>query len=131
MSDVSGGSGGSKWVGARCGGGGVIGGSLGVERGGSDAASTYNECESDRKAAKSCGDNNSEQVGHGGNGKGVSREGDWLLLGEGGDDDMARMGDGGKNDGGSDASYGCDDRQTGEDIGMGTAGNSERGGNVS
>ena len=38
--DVSGGSGGGKWVGARCGGGGAIGGSSGVERGGSNAVST-------------------------------------------------------------------------------------------
>ena len=60
MSDVSGGSGGGEWVGARCGGGGVIGGSSGVERGGSDVASTYNECEGDGRAAKSCGDNDSE-----------------------------------------------------------------------
>ena len=66
-------------------------------------------------------------MGHGGNGKGVSRAGNWLLVGEGGDDDMARMGDGGENDDseGSNASYGCDDGQTGEDIGLGTASDGE------
>ena len=43
MSDTSDGSSG-EWVGARCGGGG---GSSGVERGGSNAASTGNGCEGD------------------------------------------------------------------------------------
>lgn len=73
MSDTSGVRGGGEWVGVRCGGGGVIGGLLGVESGGSDVALTYNECEGNGRAAKSCGNNDSEGVGHGGNGKGVSR----------------------------------------------------------
>ena len=58
--------------------------------------------------------------------------GDWLLIGEGGDDNVVRMGDGGENDDleGSNASYSCDNGQTGEDVGLGTAGDSEQGGNI-
>ena len=63
MSDVSGGSGGGKWVGVRCGGGGAIGGLSSVERGG-NVASTGNGGEGNRKGDKSCSNDDSERVGH-------------------------------------------------------------------
>ena len=126
MSDTSGGRGGGEWVGARSGGGSVIGGSSGVERGGS-ALSMANEGEGDRKGDGLCSDDG--HVGCACDGEGICREGDWLFVGDDGGNDVVRTDDGGENEG-SDASYGCDNGQTGEDVGMGSAGDSGRGGNV-
>ena len=127
MSDTSGGRGGGEWVSARCAGAGAVGGSSGVERGGS-ASSMATGSEGDRKGDGSCSDDG--HVGHAGDGKGICKEGDWIFVGDDGDDDVVRTDDRGKNKG-SDASYGCDDGQIGKDVGMGSVGNSEQGGNVS
>ena len=123
MSDASGGSGGGEWVGARYGGAGAVGGSSGVERGGS-ASSMATGSEGDRKGDGSCSDDG--HVGRAGDGEGICKEGDWLFVGDDGDDDMGRTDDGGENKG-SDASYGCEDGQTGEDVGLETGATANKG----
>lgn len=68
-------------------------------------------------------------VGEWGRGKGVRTRRGWLTKGEGGSNDVARMGSGGVTDGASNESHGSDDERAGNwGKGEGTGSGDDRAG---
>ena len=116
MGDASSGSSGGKWVGAMHGGGGMMGGSPGMGRVGSDTMSMGNRSKGNGKGDESCGDDRC--VGGAGYGKGIGMGSNWLSGGESRGNDVTGMNDGGEGNRESEKSCGGDNGQMG-DMGEG------------